>query len=272
MISAMDREPLDPPPRGLLDGQLVLVTGGGDGIGRAVAIRFAAEGAAVAVLDVDADAAERTATLVGGTAVVADVADPAAVTAAVDRAAAELGGLSALVANAGLGVSVPIDRMSDDAFARIIAVNLGGTFASVRAALPHLRHAKGGGSIVTMSGTTGTRPARGEGVYGGAKAAIEAITKDVALSYAPAVRANCVAPGFVATRLTAPLLDHPTAREHVESRIPAGRVAQPDEVACVMAFLCSRYASYVTGRTIVVDGGALLPSHQSDELLKARHG
>lgn len=262
--------PLDPSPRGLLDGQRALITGGGDGIGRAAAIRFAAEGATVAVLDVDAVAARRTAEQIGGFAVVADVADPVAVAGAVDAAVAALGGLSALVANAGLGMSVPIDRMTDDEYAQIVAVNLGGTFASVRAALPHLRDAAGGGSVVTMSGTTGIRPARGEGVYGGTKAAIDMLTKDIALSYAPEIRANCVAPGYVATQLTAPLLAQPVAREHVESRIPLGRVARPDEVASVMAFLCSGYASYITGRTIVIDGGSLLPSHQSDELIRAR--
>lgn len=261
---------LDPQPRGLLEGQRALITGGGMGIGRAAAIRFAAEGASVAVLDIDPDAAADTARLIGGVAVVADVGDHAAVAAAVAEAAEALGGISALVANAGLGMSVPIDRMSDDDYTRVVAVNLGGTFASIRAALPFLRQASGGGSVVTMSGTTGFRPARGEGLYGGTKAAIEALTMDVALSYAPEVRANCVAPGFVATRLTAALLDHAVAREHVESRLPLGRVAQPDEVACVMAFLCSPYASYVTGRTIHIDGGALLPSHQSDELIKAR--
>lgn len=262
---------LNPAPRQLLGGRLALVTGGGDGIGRAIAVRFAAEGASVAVIDIDGDAAERTADLCGGVAVAADVGDHGAVGAAIDRAADALGGLSVLVANAGLGLSVPVDRMTDDEYERIVAVNLGGTFASVRAALPHLQQAQGGGSIVTMSGTTGVRPARGEGLYGGTKAAIDALTKDVALSYAPRVRANCVAPGYVATRLTEPLLSNATARAHVESRIPAGRVAQPDDVACVAAFLCSDYASYVTGRTIVIDGGALLPSHQSDELLRARH-
>lgn len=262
---------LDPAPRGLLDGDRAIVTGGGDGIGRAAALRFAAEGATVAVLDVDLAAAERTAAEVGGVAIAVDVGDPGAVAGAVDAAVSALGGLSALVANAGLGMSVPVDRMDDDLYQRIVAVNLGGTFASIRAALPHLRSG-GGGSIVTMSGTTGLRPARGEGLYGGTKAAIAILTKDVALSYAPDVRANCVAPGYVATNLTAPLLANPTAREHVESRIPIGRVARPDEVACVMAFLCSRYASYITGQTIVIDGGSLLPSHQSDELIKARHG
>ncbi|MDA3039722.1 MAG: SDR family oxidoreductase [Actinomycetota bacterium] len=270
MLAQADQ--LDPPARGLLAGQLALVTGGGGGIGRAAVVRFAAEGATVAVLDIDHDAAHATADAVGGLALVVDVADTRAVAAAVDEVAREFGGLTAIVANAGLGVSIPIDRMSDDDYERIVAVNLGGTFATIRAALPHLRQAPGGGSLVTMSGTTGLRPARGEGLYGGTKAAIEMLTKDVALSYAPEVRANCVAPGYVATRLTAPLLENGVAREHVESRIPLGRVARPDEVACVMAFLCSRYASYVTGRTIVIDGGSLLPSHQSDELIRARHG
>ena len=251
----------------VLGGQLAIVTGGGRGIGRATALLFASEGARVAVLDVDGDAAAEVAAEVDGIAVVADVADGAATARAIDEAATALGGVTALFANAGLGVSKPVDAYTPEEYERIIAVNLTGTFNAVKAALPHLR-TSGGGAIVTMAGTTGLRPARGEGVYGAAKAGVMVLTKEVALSNAPAIRCNCVAPGYVATRLTAGLLQVPEFKEHVESRIPMGRIAQPEEIASVVAFLCSPWASYITGETIVIDGGSMLPSHQSDQLIR----
>ena len=156
----------------------------------------------------------------------------------------------------GLLVHSRVGTWAAALFDRLIRVNLTGTFHTLRAALPHLR-AAGGGAIVTMAGTTALRPARGEGPYGAAKAGVIALTQEVALSQAPAIRANCVAPGYVATRLTAGVVTTPWLREHVEGRIPMGRVGQPDDLVGPVVFLCSGMSAYVTGATLAVDGGFL---------------
>jgi NAD(P)-dependent dehydrogenase (short-subunit alcohol dehydrogenase family) len=254
---------------GLLAGAKAIVTGGAHGIGSATAARFVDEGARVAIVDIDGDAAASTAAEVGASAVVvADVADPEAATAAFDAAAEQLGGLTVVFNNAGAGMAKPLHRYTDDEFARMIGVNLAGTFHCIRAAVPHLI-AAGGGAIVNMAGTTAARPARGEGPYAAAKAGIVALTKEAALEYGPAIRVNCVSPGYIATRLTERILADDALRDRIESRIPLGRIGAATEVAAAVVFLCSPMASYVTGHVLDVDGGSLLPSHQSDELLKA---
>ena len=248
---------------GPLAGRGAVVTGGSRGIGRAVADRLAADGARVAVVDIEPDPG-------GGDhpTWTADVADPAALTAAIDGAAERFGGLAILVNNAGFGAAKPLDRYSDDEWARLVAVNLTGTWHGIRAAVPHLR-ASGAGSIVSIAGTTASRPTRGEGPYAAAKAGVVALTRTAAVEYAPAVRVNAVSPGYVATRLTRAVVDDDALRARVERRIPLGRIGAVDDVAGVVAFLCGPDAAYLTGQDVVVDGGAGLPSHQSDELLKA---
>jgi len=141
-----------------------------------------------------------------------------------------------------------------------------GTFNGLRAAAPVLV-AGGGGSIVNIASVSGIRPTRGEAPYSAAKAAVIALTRSAALEYGPTVRVNCVSPGLVETPLTAPLLRNAERRADLARRTPLGRPGTADEVASVVAFLCSDLASYVTGVNLVVDGGSLLPSSQVEGVL-----
>jgi NAD(P)-dependent dehydrogenase (short-subunit alcohol dehydrogenase family) len=255
---------------GSLAGRGAVVTGGARGIGRAVADRLADDGARVAVIDIDPDVEPDAPGTEGSPHLVlrADVADAAALTAAIDEAADRLGGLAILVNNAGGGTAKPLDRYRDDEWHRLVDVNLAGVWHGIRAAVPHLR-AVGDASIVNVAGTTASRPTRGEGPYAAAKAGVVALTRTAALEYAPTIRVNAVSPGYVATRLTAAVIDDPDLRARVERRIPLARIGTVADVAGVVAFLCGPDAAYLTGQDLIVDGGSVLPSHQSDELLKA---
>jgi NAD(P)-dependent dehydrogenase (short-subunit alcohol dehydrogenase family) len=127
----------------------------------------------------------------------------------------------------------------------------------------------GGGSIVNMASVSGMRPTRGEAPYAASKAAVIALTQSAALEYGPTIRVNCVSPGLIDTPLTAPLMGDEKVRAGFHRKTPLGRVGTADDVASVIAFLCSDMAAYVTGVNIPVDGGSLLPSAQVDGVLSA---
>jgi NAD(P)-dependent dehydrogenase (short-subunit alcohol dehydrogenase family) len=253
---------------GRFAGRQVIVTGGGSGIGAACCRGFADGGAEVTVLDRDGDRAAAVAAEVGGRSVRADVRDAEAVAAAVQDAAEAMGGLTDLVNNAGIGMAKPLLSYTDKEWALLIGVNLTGTFHGLRAAAP-IMLAAGRGSIVNNASLTGLRPTRGEGPYSAAKAGVLNLTQTAALELAPAVRVNAVAPGMVHTPLTDMVVANDGWRGAAESGTPLGRIGTAEEVAEVILFLASDAASYVTGQTIVVDGGSVLPSLQSDALLRA---
>ena len=254
------------PGVGMLDGHKAIVTGGGSGIGEAICRRFASEGARVAVLDRRVDPARSVADAVGGIAFECDVASSASVDAAIAAAVTELGGVTDLVNNAGLGMNKPLHAYSDDEWALVVGVNLTGTFNCMRSVVPRLLDT-GGGCIVNNASFNAVRPLSGEAPYSAAKAAVANLTMTAAIEYAPTIRVNCVSPGLIDTPLTALVTSNAEWRTAAESSTPLARVGTADEVAGVVAFLCSDAAAYITGQNLVIDGGAGLPNAQAETLI-----
>jgi NAD(P)-dependent dehydrogenase (short-subunit alcohol dehydrogenase family) len=246
-------------------GRAVVVTGGASGIGAATCRRLAEDGVQVGVLDRNAEGARAVADEVGGLALVADVTDPAALDEALQRAERELGGLSGLVNNAGIGNLKPLESYTDREFELIWRVNVAGVFNGLRCAARLLRGR--GGAVVNVASASGVRPTRGEAPYSAAKAAVIALTRSAALELAPSVRVNCVSPGFIHTPLNDMLVADPTTRAAIEAATPLGRIGRPEEVADAVALLLSDRTSYLTGENLVLDGGALLTSAQMDGVL-----
>ena len=243
------------------------MTGGGSGIGRGTCRRMAEEGARVAVLDIDGEAAAAVATEIGGISFGVDVRDADAVRAAVDEASGRLGGLDTAFNNAGTGSMSRLHEYDPDEFRRVVDVNLLGVWHGMRAALPHMLSG-GRGSIVSTASISGLRPSPGEGPYAAAKAAIAALTQSAALEYgARGIRVNAVAPGAIRSAMTTPLLDLGDWEQRWTDRTPLGRVGDSDDIADVVVFLCSDLARYITGQVLVVDGGMTLHGAGIDGVL-----
>jgi NAD(P)-dependent dehydrogenase (short-subunit alcohol dehydrogenase family) len=249
-----------------LDGKVTIITGGGSGIGRATASTFAGAGAAVAILDLDPARAESAAaeiTAAGGAASAhpADVTDKASVEGAVASVVARHRRVDILVNNAGIGIRRPaVDLLLPD-WDKVVAVNLTGVFlCSQAAARQMLQQQGGGGAIVNLASIMGFS---GGGVYPNVsyqatKGAVVNMTRALAVEWAASgIRVNAVAPTWVRTNLTAPLLDQPGIVERIEALTPLGRLATPDEIAWAILYLASPAAAMVTGHTLAVDGGFL---------------
>jgi len=253
---------------GRFDGRVAVVTGAARGIGFGTATRFAEEGASVAILDLDeasaAEAAGRLPLVDGAKAVGigADVSSTESAEAAVERVVAELGGIHILVNNAGITRDNLLFKMSDDDWDLVMGVHLRGAFVMTRAAQRHFVAQKYG-KILNLSSVSALGN-RGQANYSAAKMGIQGFTRTLGIELGPfGVNANAIAPGFIATEMTDATaarlgIDVEEFRKLNAEANPVRRVGYPEDIAAAAAFLCSDEASYITGQTLYVDGGAKL--------------
>ena len=246
----------------LLDGKTALVTGASRGIGRAIALRLAAEGARVAINYAgNVKAAEEVKAAVeaaGGTAIFcqADIADSAAVEAMVANVVKEFGTIDILVNNAGITRDTLLMRMKDEDFAKVLDTNLKGVFYCTKA-VSKLMMKKRSGRIVNMASVVGLVGNAGQTNYAAAKAGVIGFSKSAAKELASrGITVNVVAPGFIGTDMTAGLPE--SVKEKMLTDIPLGRMGEPEDVASAVLFLASDQASYITGQVVNVDGGMVM--------------
>lgn len=249
---------------GMLEGKVALVTGAARGIGRGTALLFAREGARVAVADLAADGVKETAELImkaGGeaTAVVVDVSKPADVSAMMAATLAAYGRLDCAFNNAGINGSLAGVRgkltaeWPEEAFDRLIQVNLKGTWLCMRAELQQMAQQQGSGSIVNTASLAGLTGFVSTAAYAASKHGVVGLTKTAAIEYAPKIRVNCVCPGWINTDMTAQIIAQ--RGPELLARVPFREVGQPEDVAEMVCWLSSDRARYVAGGAFTVDGG-----------------
>jgi 3-oxoacyl-[acyl-carrier protein] reductase len=237
------------------------VTGGGSGIGAAVSETLARHGAAVAVLDINLANARSVAERIGGTAFEVDVTDEKQVAAAY----ASLDALHGSVNCAGFNHISPIVATTLEDWRKMTAVHLDGAFLAVRAAARRMISDSVAGAIVNIASINGFYGHRGMSGYASGKAGVTMLTRIAALELAAAgIRVNAVAPGIVETELTRPVMSNPETAQRWVSRIPLARLGQPDDIADIVAFLLGQGSRWITGQTILADGGASLPRRPCD--------
>lgn len=246
----------------LLDGKIALVTGGSRGIGRAVAIELAKEGATVAINyagnKAAAEEVQSIITQMGGKAMIiqADVSDEKSAMQMVEEVIAQLGGIDILVNNAGITRDGLFIRMKEEDWNAVINTNLTGIFNCTKVAAKYMMK-KRSGRIINMSSVSGIMGNAGQTNYAAAKAGVIGFTKSLAREMASrGITVNAVAPGFIATDMTAAMPEK--AQEHVLTSIPLGKMGKPEDIANAVLFLASDKASYITGQVIHVDGGMVM--------------
>jgi len=243
-----------------LKSRVAVVTGGGKGIGRAVSVQLARDGAAVAVWDLDGPSAEQTVALIGkegarAIACVGDAASKAGIEASLARTRRELGPVTILINNAGMTGFVPFERIGEEALDRMLAVNLKGPFLCTQAIIPDML-AAGWGRIVNISSSSAQSGAPAMSHYVASKGGVIGLTKALAVEYAArGITVNNVPPGFVDTPM---LRNAPVDVDATAAASPMKRAGKPEDIAAACSYLVSEAAGYVTGQTISVNGGRYL--------------
>jgi 3-oxoacyl-[acyl-carrier protein] reductase len=246
-------------------GKVALVTGAGNGIGRAIAERFAAEGASVVALDLEIEAAEEVVSLInenGGKAeaIGGDIANREDVARTVTLAVERFGGLDILAANAGIADAQPLLEIEERSWRRIIDVNLTGTFFCIQEAARVMIPVRRGAIVVTAS-TNAFYVETNMAHYNASKGGVVALVRSAALDLGPyGIRVNAIEPSMVRTR-AAFITEDPVGGPEYLKRVPLGRFAETSEIASTVAFLASDDASYITGETVILDGGLTLGVH-----------
>jgi NAD(P)-dependent dehydrogenase (short-subunit alcohol dehydrogenase family) len=244
-----------------LEDKVAIVTGAGSGIGRATALRLAEEGARVVLVDRNQAGGEMTLGLVtaaGGDAhlVVADVSRGPDTARMVDEAVRVFGKLDALINNAAVMVSKAVPELTEEEWDHVLGVNLKGVFLCSKQAILCFRRQGSGGSIVNMASVNSFYAEGGIAAYCAAKGGVQQLTRAMAIDHsAEGIRVNCICPGWIDTPINAGYFADPAARAFADKLHAIGRIGQPAEIAAVAAFLVSDDASFVTGASIVADGG-----------------
>jgi NAD(P)-dependent dehydrogenase (short-subunit alcohol dehydrogenase family) len=244
-----------------LESKRAIVTGAAAGIGRAIALRLAGEGARIALADVDEEAVRKVASVIEGETLVrrTDVTRAGEVEALVSSVVEEWGGLDVMVNNAGVGVAATVVNTTEEDYERVMDVCVRGTLLGMKYAIPAIK-GSGGGSVINMSSVAALVGIQDRAVYSAAKGAILSLTRAAAIDHvAEGVRVNCIAPGTVDTpwvsRITAGYDDPEEARANMQARQPHSRFVTPEEIAAMAAYLASDEAGSCIGACMIVDGG-----------------
>ena len=259
---------------GILDGKVTLITGGASGIGRACALRYAAEGARVVIADVQDHALAACAGELGDERVLAvrtDVTDEGQVEALVRRTVEWFGGLDVGLFCAGVAGFAPVHQLDAAVFDRVLKVNVYGVFYAIKHCARQMIEQGRGGSLIAIASLNARQAAEGLSAYTTSKAAVAMLVQNAALELgAYGIRVNAIGPGLIETPLSASLWQNPSLRDAWIAETPLGRVGTPDDVAELALYLASDASSYMTGQTVYLDGGTSLKKYP--ETFKFRRG